>query len=76
MGPIEALKASSRTTQGYKWNLFGIFIIFFGVAILGFILFVIGIIPASLTIGIGNALIYLYLSDNRKEPAKSESEVK
>jgi uncharacterized membrane protein len=51
LNPVEALKASSRLTQGYKWQLLNFFLILFMINAVGFILIGIGLlatIPISL----------------------------
>ena len=58
LNPIEALKASSRLTHGYKWQLFNFFLVLIMINIAGFILLGIGLlvtVPVSLF-----AYIYLY----------------
>lgn len=51
LNPIEALKASSRLTHGYKWQLFNIFLILFMINVVGCLLIGIGLlvtIPVTL----------------------------
>ncbi len=64
LGPIEALKASSKLTRGYKWQLFNFFLLLFLMNIAGFILTGIGLlvtVPVSLF-----AYIYLYRELSRQ----------
>jgi uncharacterized membrane protein len=61
LGPIEALKASSRTTMGVKWELFGFGILCFFINILGLLCLVVGIFAAFPVVIVANALIYRQL---------------
>lgn len=61
LGPIEALKASSRTTMGVKWELFGFGILCFFINILGLLCLVVGIFVTFPVVLVANALIYRQL---------------
>lgn len=70
LGPINALKASSRATNGVKWELFGfdiftILIIYAGLLCLG-----VGIFAAYPTVLVAKALVYRQLSAQTPEIAE------
>ena len=58
MGPVQALKASAKTTKGAKWDLFGFGLTAFGVLILGFLCLFIGLLVAVPTVMVAGALVY------------------
>jgi uncharacterized membrane protein len=62
LGPIEALKESSRLTQGEKGNLLLFGVIAYGIGILGFICLFIGLFWAIPTITVAFAFVYRKLS--------------
>lgn len=67
LGPIEALKASSRTTKGVKWELFGfdiftILIVYAGTLCLG-----VGVFAAYPTVLVSKTLVYRQLSAQTPE---------
>jgi len=62
LGPINALKASSRTTMGAKWSLFVFGILCSLINLLGVLCFGIGTFATLLTIMIAMALVYRQLS--------------
>lgn len=66
LGPVEALKASSALTQGYKWSLFGYAILMVLVNILGMVALVIGLFWSIPTTMISNAFIFRWLEKNRQ----------
>jgi len=58
LGPIEALKASSRMTRGVKWQLLGLVIVLFLIQILGFLALIVGLF---VTVPLAElAVIYVY----------------
>lgn len=61
LGPIEALKASSRTTMGVKWELFGFGILCTLINMLGLLCLVVGIFVTFPVVIVANALIYRQL---------------
>jgi uncharacterized membrane protein len=58
MGPVEALKRSGEITKGYKWDLFLLGLLFFGIVLLGIIACVVGIFAAIPTIWVAHAYVY------------------
>jgi len=62
LGPINALRASSRTTMGAKWSLFVFGILFSLINLLGVLCFGIGTFATFPTIMIAMALVYRQLS--------------
>lgn len=60
--PVEAIKASSKATQGVKWKLFGFGFVHAGVALLGLLALWIGIIVAAPLIAIATIFAYRKLS--------------
>ena len=67
LGPIDALKASSRTTMGVKWQLFGFGFLCALIAVLGMLCFVVGMFAAYPTIIMANAYIYRKLAAQTPE---------
>jgi len=61
LGPIKALKASSRTTMGVKWELFGFGILCTLINMLGLLCLVVGIFVTFPVVIVANALIYRQL---------------
>ena len=61
LGPIKALKASSRTTMGVKWELFGFSILCGLINMLGLLCLVVGIFVTFPVVIVANALIYRQL---------------
>jgi hypothetical protein len=70
LGPINALKASSRTTMGAKWSLFVFGILCSLINLLGVLCFGIGTFATLLIIMIAMALVYRQLS--AQTPALNE----
>ena len=70
LGPIEALKASSRTTMGMKWDMFAFGIVCAGISILGMICFLIGMFATYPIIMVANALVYRQLMAQTPELAQ------
>jgi len=70
LGPINALKASSRTTMGAKWSLFVFGILCSLINLLGVLCFGIGTFATLPTIMIAMALVYRQLS--AQTPALNE----
>ena len=46
MGPIEALKESMRITKGHRWDLFVLMLACIGIAIIGFVCLLVGLLVA------------------------------
>jgi hypothetical protein len=61
LGPIEALKASNRTTMGVKWELFGFGILCGLINMLGMLCLVVGMFATFPIVIVANALIYRQL---------------
>jgi uncharacterized membrane protein len=62
LGPIEALKASSRTTKGVKWDLFGFDIFTILIIYAGFLCLGVGVFAAYPTVLVAKTLVYRQLS--------------
>ncbi len=58
LGPMEALFESWRRTSGYSWTLFGAGLLAILVVIVGFILFIVGSIPATMLAYLALASLY------------------
>jgi len=61
LDPIEALKASSRTTMGVKWQLFGFGILCGLINMLGLLCLIVGIFATYPTVMVATALVYRQL---------------
>ena len=61
MGPIEALKASARTTEGAKWQLCGFGAMCGLINLLGLLCFIVGFFAAFPTVIVAVALVYRQL---------------
>lgn len=61
LDPIEALKASSRTTMGVKWELFALAIVCISITFLGLLCLIVGIFAAYPVVMVANALVYRQL---------------
>jgi len=70
LGPIEALKASSRTTMGVKWDLFGFGIVCGLINLLGFLCLIVGAFATYPTIIVAYALVYRQLLAQTPELAE------
>jgi hypothetical protein len=70
LGPIEALKASSRTTMGVKWQLFGFGIVCGLINLLGLFCLIVGIFATYPTILVASALVYRQLLAQTPELAE------
>jgi hypothetical protein len=62
LGPIQALKASSRTTEGVKWDLFGFGMICGILNLVGLLCLIIGIFATYPIIIVAHALVYRQLA--------------
>lgn len=62
LGPVEALKQSSKITQGIKWDLFVFNLALIGVIVLGFLALFIGLFWAVPTNMLATAYVYKKLS--------------
>jgi hypothetical protein len=74
LGPIEALKASSRATMGAKWDLFLFGLLLGLINIAGFIFFVVGLFATIPTSMVACAYVYRRLTE-KAEPASLTYEV-
>jgi hypothetical protein len=70
LGPIEALKASSRTTMGVKWHLFGFSMLCGLLFFLGFLCLLVGVFAVYPMILVANALVYRQLLAQTPELAE------
>lgn len=70
LGPVEALKASGRTTMGVKWELLGFGVICGLINLLGLLCLVVGIFATYPTVLVANALVYRQLSAQSPELAE------
>ncbi|UCC22260.1 MAG: hypothetical protein JSW23_10775 [Planctomycetota bacterium] len=67
LGPIEALKASGRTTMGVKWELFGFGILCGMINYVGLLCLIVGIFATYPTVIVATALVYRQLSAQTPE---------
>ncbi len=70
LGPIDALKASSRTTMGVKFELFGFGIVYSVIIMLGLLCLFVGVFAAYPTVLVANALIYRQLMAQTQDLAE------
>ena len=61
MGPIEALKASAKNTEGVKWELFGLIWVLMGINWAGVICLYFGVLATYPIVIMANALVYRQL---------------
>jgi hypothetical protein len=70
LGPINALRASSRATKGAKWSLFVFGILCCLISFLGAICFLVGLFATNPTVMVAMALVYRRLSGQTPELAE------
>jgi uncharacterized membrane protein len=70
LGPIQALKASSRATMGVKWQLFGFSILCGLINFLGLLCLVVGVFATYPTVLVAGALVYRQLLAQTPELAE------
>ena len=70
LGPVQALKASGRTTMGVKWQLFGFNILCALINLLGVICLIVGIFATYPMVLVASALVYRQLSAQTPELAE------
>jgi len=70
LGPVQALKASSRTTMGVKWQLLGFGILCFLINLLGLLCLIVGAFAAYPTVIVASALVYRQLLAQTPELAE------
>jgi hypothetical protein len=70
LGPVQSLKASSQTTMGVKWQLFGFGILCGLINILGLLCLIVGIFATYPTALIASALVYRQLLAQTPELAE------
>jgi hypothetical protein len=70
LGPVQALKASSRTTMGIKWQLLGFGILCGLINLLGLLCLVVGVFAAYPTVLVASALVYRQLVAQTPELAE------
>ncbi len=68
--PVEAIKASGRTTMGVKWELFGFGILCSLINLLGLLCLVVGVFATYPTILLAYALVYRQLAADTPEFAE------
>lgn len=71
LGPVEALKASSRTTMGAKWELLGFGILCSLINLLGLLCLFVGLFATYPTVLVANALVYRQLAAQTPELSES-----
>jgi uncharacterized membrane protein len=67
LGPIQALKASGKTTMGVKWDLFGFGVLCGLINLAGLLCLVVGIFAAYPTVIVAHALVYRQLAAQTPE---------
>ena len=70
LGPVQALKASSRTTMGAKWQLLGFGILCVLINLLGLLCLIVGIFATYPMVIVANALVYRQLLAQTPELAE------
>ncbi len=70
LGPIDALKASSRTTLGAKWQLFGFIVLCIVINTIGLLCLIVGIFATYPMAMVAQALVYRQLSAQTPELAE------
>jgi uncharacterized membrane protein len=70
LGPIDALKASSRATMGVKWQLFGFGLLCGLINLLGMLCLIVGIFATYPTVLVAQALVYRQLLAQTPELAE------
>ncbi len=70
LGPVQAIKASGRTTMGVKGQLFGFGILCSLIILLGLLCLGVGIFAAYPTVMVANALVYRHLVAQTPELAQ------
>ena len=68
LGPIEALKASSRATMGAKWDLLLFWLVIVLINIAGFFVFVVGLFATIPTSMVAYAYVYRKLAEKLDPP--------
>ena len=71
LGPIEAIKASGRATDGVKWDLFGFNIFACMIVYAGLLCFIVGILATYPIALIGYALVYRQLAAQSTEQVET-----
>jgi hypothetical protein len=70
LGPINALRASSRATRGAKWSLFVFGILCGLINLLGMLCFLVGLFATVPTVMVAMAIVYRQLSEQTPELAE------
>jgi len=70
LGPVQAIKASGRTTMGVKWQLFGFFILCGLINLLGVLCLLVGVFATYPTVIVATALVYRQLTAQTPELAQ------
>ncbi len=70
LGPVQAIKASGRTTMGVKWKLFVFSLLCALIILLGLLCLGVGVFAAYPTVMVANALVYRHLVAQTPELAQ------
>jgi uncharacterized membrane protein len=73
MGPIEALKASARITQGVKWELFAFGLLLSLINLAGLLCLVVGVFATIPTTWMASVFVYRHLLATADTPAIPET---
>lgn len=73
LGPMAALRESWRRTAGHAWSIVGIALLAIPISIVGFILLLVGIIPASMLVALAFASIYVASESARAQASPAVS---
>ena len=74
LGPVAALARSAEITKGNRWRLLGLDLLCLLIALLGAILFLLGLIPAAMVLLMGLTYSYRFLSGEAPAGAISSVE--
>jgi uncharacterized membrane protein len=66
LGPTAALAESWRRTSGHFWTIFGVWLVAIPITFIGFLLFVIGVIPATMWVYLAFASLYAAVTARAK----------
>jgi uncharacterized membrane protein len=70
LGPVQAIKASGRTTRGVMWKLFGFRILGALIILLGLLCLFVGVFAAYPIVMVAHALVYRHLAAQTPELAE------
>lgn len=69
MGPLEAMKASSRMTMGMKWDLFGFLAAGYVVFAIGVVCLGVGVFVTGPLFAIASAMVYRHMAKGMSAPS-------